>query len=181
MLLIVLCVLLNLLVLTIFRYFPVWDSLINAAYGTGLRKVKLDIAGDLGLIAPLGISFYTLQALGYLFDVAAGKYPAERKFLKFAAFISFFPTITSGPIERGERFLPQLEKVCRTSRRALLDYDRIMIGAIGILWGFFLKMVVADRVSVLVDYLYGMYQNTDSFTMLMAATQKLSITDRRKR
>lgn len=166
---VILCVGLNLVLLVIFRYLPEWDLLINAAYGKGLRRYKLDIAGDWGLVAPLGISFYTLQALGYLLDVSAGKYPAEKKLDRYAVFVSFFPNIASGPIERGSHFLPQLEKITTMSRKKLFSYDRVTAGGIFILWGFFLKMVVADRVSVLVDYLYGIYQNTDSFTMLMAA------------
>ena len=163
------CIVINVGLLAVFRYFPLWDNLINTAYGHGLRKVKLDIAGDLGLLAPLGISFYTLQALGYLLDVSRGKYAAEKSFLKYAAFVSFFPNITSGPIQRADFFLPQLEKMVSATRRSLLDYDRMLQGCAGILWGFFLKMVIADRVSVSVDYLYRMYQNTDSFTMLAAA------------
>ncbi len=191
------CVLLNLLLLVVFRYFPVWDDLINAAYGKGIRRVKLDVASDWGLIAPLGISFYTLQAIGYLADVTAGKYKAEKSLLRFAAFVSFFPSLSSGPIERGNRFLPQLERICSAKRcgfwqdtvgfaqerngeltenreknpklRPLITYDEIGMGLIAILWGFFLKMVIADRAAILVDLMYSMYINTDSFTMLMAA------------
>jgi len=161
--------LLNLLLLAVFRYLPVWETLLNAAYGRGLRRFKFNLAGNWGLVAPLGISFYTLQALGYLLDVSAKKYPAEKNLLRYTVFVTFFPNITSGPIERGGHFLPQLKRIGNQSRRQLLDYDRIVQGAISMLWGFFLKMVVADRVSILVDYLYGIYENTDSFTMMMAA------------
>lgn len=166
----VLCLFLNLGLLACFKYLPVWDGLINAAYSkNGIRAVRLDIAGRMGLAAPLGISFYTLQAAGYLLDVFWEKYPAEKNLADYAVFISFFPNILSGPIERGGHFLPQLRRVTGMKRRELLNYDRIVQALISVLFGFFLKMVIADRVSILVDHLYGMYEYGNSFTMLMAA------------
>ena len=163
------CLAVNLGLLALFRYFPVWEDLLNGWYGGGIRRVKLDLAAAWGLAAPLGISFYTLQAVGYLLDVAGKKYPAEKNLLHFAVFVSFFPNLSSGPIERAGHFLPQLRGLARSSRRQLWDYDRMAVGLIHILWGFFLKMVLADRAAVLVDHLFGLYENTDSFTMLMAA------------
>lgn len=163
------CIAFNLALLAVFRYFPVWEGMMNVFLGGGIRRVRLDVASDWGWVAPLGISFYTLQAVGYLADVALRKYPAERNPVHFAVFVSFFPSLSCGPIERGDRFLPQLKRVCGAKRRQLWDYDRHMTGLISVLWGFFLKMVVADRAAVLVDHLYGLYENTDSFTMLMAA------------
>lgn len=164
------CLLVNLGLLVCFKYLPVWDELINAAYSKGgIRAVRLDIAGNMGLIAPIGISFYTLQAAGYLLDIFHGKYAPEKNLAKYAVFVSFFPNILSGPIERGDRFFPQLERVLTAKRRKLLDYDRIAQGMISILFGFFMKMVIADRACILVDHLYGMYEYGNSFTMLMAA------------
>lgn len=164
------CLLVNLGLLVCFKYLPVWDELINMAYGrNGLKVVRLDIAGRMGLAVPLGISFYTLQAAGYLMDVFRGKYPAEKNLARYAVFVSFFPNILSGPIERGDHFLPQLQRVLRMKRRELLDYDRIVQGLISVLLGFFMKMVIADRVCILVDHLYSMYEYGNSFTMLTAA------------
>lgn len=168
-LLLALCLLVNLGLLVIFKYLPVWENWINVAYGSGRKIVRLDVAGRLGLAAPLGISFYTLQAAGYLLDVSAGKYPPEKNPAKYAVFVSFFPNILSGPIERGDHFLSQLDGILKMRRRKLLDYDRIVQGMISVLLGFFMKMVIADRLSILVDYVYGMYLNSDSFTMLVAA------------
>lgn len=162
------CLALNFGLLAMFRYFPVWERLLNAAFGKGIAVVHLDVAGRLGLAAPLGISFYTLQAAGYLLDVSAGKYPAEKDFVKYAVFVTFFPNILSGPIERGDRFLPQLFWVLQKKRRKLWDYDRFMQGLVCVVWGVFLKMVIADRAAVLVDHLYGMYEFGNSFTMLAA-------------
>lgn len=164
-----LCLGINLGLLAVFKYFPVWDNLLNGVFGKGVRVIHLDLAGRLGLAAPLGISFYTLQAVGYLADVAAGRYQAERNLGRYAAFLSFFPTIASGPIERGSNFLPQLDEILRTGRRKLLDYDRMMQGMISILLGFFMKLVVAQRAAVLVDYLYSVYRDGNSFTMLVGA------------
>lgn len=164
------CLLVNLGLLACFQYLPVWNELINTAYSkNGLKVVHLDVAGRLGIAAPLGISFYTLQAAGYLLDVFGGKYPAEKSLANYAVFVSFFPNILSGPIERGDHFLPQLRRVLGMKRRELFDYDRIAQGMISILFGFFMKMVIADRVCLLVDHLYGMYEYGNSFTMLMAA------------
>lgn len=166
----ILCLLVNLGLLVCFKYLPVWDILADRVYSrNGLKAVHLDIAGRLGLAAPLGISFYTLQAAGYLADVFREKYPPEKNPANYAVFVSFFPNILSGPIERGDHFLPQLGRVLRMKRRELLDYDRIVQGMISVLFGFFMKMVIADRVSILVDHLYGMYEYGNSFTMLMAA------------
>lgn len=164
-----LCLLVNLGLLVMFKYLPVWDGLINAAWGRGLKVVRLDVAGRLGLAAPLGISFYTLQAVGYLADVFMGKYSPERNLARYAVFVAFFPTILSGPIERGDHFLGQLDRIMGMNRRELLNYDRIAQGLISVLFGFFLKMVIADRVSVVVNYLYSVYENGNSFTMLVAA------------
>lgn len=167
--LLALCLLVNLCLLAMFKYLPVWEQLLNTWADKGIRVVKLDVAGDLGLSVPLGISFYTLQAVGYLIDVYRNKYEPQRSLLKYAVFVSFFPNLMSGPIERGDHFGKQLERVLQKSRRQLWCYDRIMQGLISILLGFFMKMVIADRAALLVDHLYGMYQHTNSFTMLMAA------------
>lgn len=164
-----LCLTINLGLLAVFKYFPVWDRLLNAAFGQGVRVVHLDMAERFGLVTPLGISFYTLQAVGYLTDVAVGRYGAEKNLGRYAAFLSFFPTIASGPIERGGNFFAQLDRILRQRRRELLDYDRMMRGLISVLLGFFMKLVVAERAALLVNYLYSVYQDGNSFTMVVGA------------
>ena len=99
------CLSFQLILLAVFKYLPVWNEIINKTYGRSLQIVHLDVAAKFGLVAPIGISFYTLEAIGYLIDVSRGKYPAEKSFWRFAAFLSFFPNIMSGPIERGDHFL----------------------------------------------------------------------------
>lgn len=163
------CLLVNLGILAVFQYFPVWNEMINTAFGRGLTVVRLDVAKRFGLAAPLGISFYTLQAVGYLLDVYAGAYEPEKNPVRYAVFVSFFPNLMSGPIERGRHFLAQLEEVLSKTRRELLCYERIMQGMVSVVLGLFMKMVIADRASVLVNQIYGMYRDGNSFTMLACA------------
>ena len=131
------CLLFHLTLLALFRYLPVWEELINGFYGGRLQAVHLDAAGAFGWAAPLGISFYTLEAVGYLTDVYQGKCGPQRSLLRMAVFLSFFPNLASGPIERAERFFAQLDRNEKLSRRALWDYDRAMQGLIAILLGFY--------------------------------------------
>ena len=70
------CLFFQLILLAVFKYLPVWNEIINKTYGRGLQIVHLDVAAKFGLVAPIGISFYTLEAIGYLIDVSRGKYPA---------------------------------------------------------------------------------------------------------
>lgn len=164
-----LCLLFQFAMLALFRYLPVWEGLINARlYGGRLQLVHLDAAAAFGWAAPLGISFYTLEAAGYVADVYRGRCRPERSLLRFAVFLSFFPNLASGPIERAEHFFAQLDRNAGLTRRALWDYDRFLRGLVSILLGFFLKMVVADRAAIPADLLYGMYADGNSFTMLMA-------------
>ena len=163
------CLSFQLILLAVFKYLPVWNEIINKTYGRGLQIVHLDVAAKFGLVAPIGISFYTLEAIGYLIDVSRGKYPAEKSFWRFAAFLSFFPNIMSGPIERGDHFLGQLREITEKKRRELLNYDRVMQGLIAMLLGYGMKLIVAQRAEILVNQVYSMYQDANSFTMLMAA------------
>ena len=163
------CLSFQLILLAVFKYLPVWNEIINKTYGRSLQIVHLDVAAKFGLVAPIGISFYTLEAIGYLIDVSRGKYPAEKSFWRFAAFLSFFPNIMSGPIERGDHFLGQLREITEKKRRELLNYDRVMQGLIAMLLGYGMKLIVAQRAEILVNQVYSMYQDANSFTILMAA------------
>lgn len=147
----------NLTILTVFKYADfVLQSLdrLMGRFGTGGS-----IWGSrLNLLLPVGISFYTFQAIGYIIDVYRGKVRAEHNFFKYALFVSFFPQLVAGPIERSDNLLRQIDNIPNVK---LFDYERITNGLIYMLYGYFLKMVIADRVSLLVDtvfdawYLYG--------------------------
>lgn len=105
----------------------------------------------LNLILPVGISFFTFQAAGYLIDVYQGKYQAERSFVNLALFVSFFPQLLSGPIGRGDKLLPQYADPKKPS------FCDLRGGFLTLTWGYFLKLVIADRAAILVDTVYGSF------------------------
>ncbi len=100
------------------------------------------------LLMPLGVSYYTFKLVGYLLDVYWGAIDPETSLLDYAAFITFFPQIVAGPIQRSEQFLPQLHPPVTASR------DSVLLGVQRILLGFFKKFIVADNLAVLVNYIY---------------------------
>ncbi len=101
------------------------------------------------IILPVGISFYTFQTLSYTIDVYRGKISPERHFGKFALYVAFFPQLVAGPIERAHRLLPQLKAKLKP------HIPDIKKGLIYMAWGFFLKVVVADRLGMYVDIAYS--------------------------
>lgn len=100
---------------------------------------------------PVGISFFTFQSLGYVIDVYRGNTPVEKNFFRYALFVSFFPQLVAGPIERSNNLLSQF------SERHSFDVDNAVKGAMLMLWGYFMKVVIADRVAILVDQVYNYY------------------------
>jgi len=107
------------------------------------------------LLLPVGISFYTFQTLSYSIDVYRGERKAEKHLGYFALYVSFFPQLVAGPIERSTRLLPQF------SKRHDFDYDRVTNGLKLMLWGFFKKVVIADRLAILVNQIYN---NVDCYS-----------------
>ena len=103
----------------------------------------------LKLLMPVGISFYTFMAVGYVVDVYKGRAKAERHFGKYAIFVSFFPNISSGPIERAAHFIPQID------REKTFDYDSVVYGARLLLLGLIKKIVIADMMSKYVDEIFN--------------------------
>ena len=101
------------------------------------------------LLLPVGISFYSFQTLSYTIDIFFRKMKPESNFMNFALFVSFFPQLVAGPIERASSLLPQFHEKMR------VDYDRIVLGLRMILWGMFKKVVVADRLALFVDVVYS--------------------------
>ncbi len=101
-------------------------------------------------LLPVGISFYTLQALGYVIDCYRGNTGAEKSFISYALFVSFFPGITSGPIERGRNLLPQIRSMGRKSD----CWENLRNGILILFWGYFLKLVLADRIAIVVNTVY---------------------------
>ena len=139
------CLAVNLGILGFFKYYNFGTGLMNRFLGA----VHLPQFPALSIILPVGISFFTLQALGYLIDVYRGDIPAEHDFIRYALFVSFFPQLVAGPIERSGNLMHQL------SERHSLTYENVRRGLLLILYGLFLKMVIADRVSPIVDAVYN--------------------------
>ena len=121
------------------------------------------IAG-LNWAIPVGISFFTFQALGYLWDVYYKRIEAENDFLSYALFISFFPSILSGPINKASLVIPQIKNL-----RTYFDYRKAVGGARFLLWGMFMKVAVADRLAIFVDTVYEDYMANTGLTCFAAS------------
>ncbi len=118
------------------------------------------------VLLPVGISFYTFQALSYTMDVYRGDIEPEKNILKYALFVSFFPQLVAGPIERSTNLMKQVQQV-HTFK--LWSYKRVTDGLALMLWGYFMKMVIADRLAILVDYVFGNYTQFDGMVLVVAA------------
>ncbi|MBN2414016.1 MBOAT family protein [candidate division KSB1 bacterium] len=116
----------------------------------------------LHVLLPVGISFYTFQTLSYTIDVYRGKKEPERHIGYFALYVSFFPQLVAGPIERSTRLLPQFYKP------VTFDYDRVKRGLQLMAWGFFKKVVIADRINPFVEQVYGAPELYSGIVMLFA-------------
>ncbi len=136
----------NLVILGYFKYANFFMLYFNRALTIIGRQPLL---WDKDILLPVGISFFTLQALGYLIDVYRGDIYAEHNILKYALFISFFPQLVAGPIERSKNLLKQLATPHK------FEYDNLRRGLLIMLYGFFLKVVIADRVAIAVDAVYN--------------------------
>ncbi len=154
------CVVLNLLILGIFKYFGFFaDSLRDLL---GLLGWQIDW-GTLHVVLPVGISFYTFQALSYTIDVYRGQLPACRDVVAFFAYISFFPQLVAGPIERASRLLPQF------LRERHFSYADAADGCRQMLWGFFKKMVVADNCATVVNVVWADYGSQSPLVLAVGA------------
>ena len=136
----------NLGILFLFKYFDFFSGSIASLLG-GFGIVYRPLL--LGWTLPVGISFYTFQALGYSIDIYRGDIPHEKNLLNYALFVSFFPQLVAGPIERAANFLPQLHE------RKYFDERRIGEGVCWMLWGYFKKVVIADGLAAFVDVVYA--------------------------
>ena len=142
--------------------------LVACKYLNFIEKTFLSLTGrteeavNLNLLATLGISFYMLKIIGYLIDVYRGDLVAEKNPLKVGLYVSFFPQITQGPIERAKNMLPQF------NFPLTVDYDMLRDGLLEIIWGYFLKLVVADRLAIYVNNVYADPMGAVGFTTLVA-------------
>ncbi|MBE5848000.1 MAG: MBOAT family protein [Lachnospiraceae bacterium] len=120
---------------------------------------------DFSLVMPVGISYFTFRIISYFADVYKGKCEAEKNFLNYAVYVTFFPMIISGPIERAERFLGQI-KACESWN--LWNSDRVYDGFVRVVFGFIQKLVIADRLSILVGTVYDDFAAKDGALLWIA-------------
>jgi len=149
----------NLAILFFFKYF-------NFTMDAAARLLRLFHISfkppAFDVLLPVGISFYTFQALSYTMDVYRGEIYAEKNFIRYALFVSFFPQLVAGPIERSKNLLKQLALPRK------FDFDAAREGLLLMLWGFFLKIVLADRISLFVDTVYGNYEKYGGYYIILA-------------
>jgi len=150
--------------LAVFKYAGFFVESTSEAFDTaGLASFD----STLKIILPIGISFYTFQSLGYVIDVYKGRVDARKNLIDTALFISFFPQLVAGPIERASSLFPQLE------RRRKFDADRTMSGLSLLSWGLFKKLVIADNIGLIVDNIFS--ANDPGSSMLWVGTLTFGI------
>ncbi len=150
----------NLAILFFFKYFTFFLENTNRLFS--LLNINW-IIPSFDILLPVGISFYTFQALSYTMDVYRKKISAEKDLLSYALFVSFFPQLVAGPIERSSNLLPQMHEQHR------FDYDRCKRGFLQMLYGYYQKMVISETAAIFVTEVYNNYSQY-SGTLIVVAT-----------
>lgn len=149
----------NFAILLFFKYFDfINESVFLIMEKAGIRWT----VPNLDVLLPVGISFYTFQAVGYAIDVYRGTIKAERNFCTYALFVSFFPQLVAGPIERAKNLLPQFHEEHRFNSNEAIE------GLKQMLWGFFMKLCVADMISEYVDVVYDNVGHHNGTSLIVA-------------
>lgn len=146
-------------------YFKYTNFLIGTL-NRALKYVHINSISQHDIVLPIGISFFTFQALGYVIDVYRKNVKAEKNVLKYALFVAFFPQLLSGPIGRAKSLLGQIEE---EPQHHVWNYERIISGLILMLWGYFLKVVIADRAAILVNQVFGSYEHYQMTALIAGA------------
>lgn len=149
----------NLAILFFFKYFDFAVDNINhllSALNIQLINPSFDV------ILPVGISFYTFQALSYTMDVYREEIPPEKNLFRYMLFVSFFPQLVAGPIERSKNLIHQLRE------KHSFSISNMKNGLLLMLWGYFQKLVIADRAAIAVNNVYNNYQNFGSVELILA-------------
>ncbi|MBP8639849.1 MAG: MBOAT family protein [Oscillospiraceae bacterium] len=156
----VLALVMNLGLLFVFKYFNFFAGLaVTLCSSLGFKSND----STLKLLLPIGISFFVFQTTGYLMDVYRGNLKAEKNFINYALFASYFPGIVSGPIQRAGDMLPQYKMPAK------FNWTNVKAGTLQFLWGAFKKMVIADRIAVLVNAAYADPSASTGFQLLVAS------------
>ena len=153
----------NIGLLFFFKYFDFFIHSMNMVFGRMHLKV---LNNPFNLVLPVGISFYVFQAVGYIIDVYRGEIEAENNIVNYALFVSFFPQLVAGPIERSKNLLRQIKE---NTQKVRPEYLKITNGLIYMLYGLFMKMVISDRVAILVDNVFDHYDRYGGLELLVAA------------
>ncbi len=143
-----------------FKYFNFFVKSLAGAFS--VFHIRLDIY-TLNIILPLGISFYTFRTISYLLDIKNGKIKPTTDWLVFFSYVSFFPCIISGPIDRPKTLIPQLEK------KRTFDYEQASDGMRQVLWGLFKKIVIADNCAGFVTDTFNHYQTLPASALLFCS------------
>jgi D-alanyl-lipoteichoic acid acyltransferase DltB (MBOAT superfamily) len=146
--------------LAFFKYYNFFVEEFVAVFSIFGREIQ---ANSLNIILPIGISFYTFQTLSYSIDIYKRKLEPSRDFIAFSAFVSFFPQLVAGPIERASNLLPQF------LRQRTFDYSNAVMGMQQILWGLFKKMVIADNCAELANMIFNNSADYSGSTLLLGA------------
>jgi len=155
----VISLIINFGILFFFKYFNfVNDTIFNLLESANLRWQ----VPNFDVLLPVGISFYTFQAVGYTIDVYRGDLKAEQNFFVYALFVSFFPQLVAGPIERAKNLLPQLHQ------RKYFSIENFKHGLSLIIWGLFMKVVVSDRIGLYVDATYNNVGDHNGVSLALA-------------
>jgi len=149
----------NLGLLGVFKYFNFFaDSFVDLAFLFGLEVDSV----TLNIILPVGISFYTFQTMSYSIDVYRGNFKATKDVVTFFTYVSFFPQLVAGPIERARELIPQIK------RKRVFEIEEFKSGIIQIVIGLFRKMVIADNLGVYVDMVYQNPENYGGGSLVLA-------------
>lgn len=150
----------NLGILAVFKYY----NFFALQFQEGLELLGLHTNPVLLQVAlPIGISFYTFHGMSYVFDIYRGQQKPVRNFVDYAVFVSFFPLLVAGPIERANHLLPQVQKA------RIFRYQQALEGCRLILWGLFKKVVIADTLAGIVDQIYQNPGELNSITLILGA------------
>jgi len=156
-------IVLNLGILAVFKYYDFFVTEFITTFFAESVQPSLLHSFTQKVILPVGISFYTFQALSYSIDVYRGNIKPTRDIIAFFAFISFFPQLVAGPIERATNLLPQF------LQKRTFSYEQGVDGMRQILWGLFKKIVIADNCAIYVDQVWSTYDTQSGSTLLLAA------------
>ena len=155
-----LSIIVNLGFLGVFKYynfFAISFSELISNFGWQVNPWTLKV------ILPVGISFYTFHGLSYVIDIYKDRIKAEKNFIDYSLFVSFFPLLVAGPIERATHLLPQIKQ------KRVFNSDKAIDGLHQIIWGLFKKMVIADSCAQYTNEIFGHYQNMNSISMFLGA------------